>query len=349
VERLPDSMRFGRTQGLANWKWPAVLLLLVISIAAMWLLYSLQYSVGKRVSPSQRLRYGLMLFFPIAAMLVPLLFLEISQHYLTIRNTPLHVIRFGSYIVATVAAAVVVFVAARKVAESVIALPSIKTHGRNAQFIRISCTLVAILTSAVLFITGGQYLGIPIGTLLASAGIGGLALALGAQDTLKNVFATINLMTDPPFRVGERITFGGYDGIVEDMGLRSTDLRLLDGHLVTIPNQNITGASVENISRRNYIRKNSEIHIPAHTPHEKVERAIAIVREALAGEAIGDPERPPRSHLHELGPEGFSIRFTYWFSPPDNEAFRAFGEKLNLEILRAFEEEGIELVQRSRE
>jgi MscS family membrane protein len=345
VERLPDSMRFGRTLGLANWKWPAVLVLLVIAIATMWVIYSLQLSVSRRVSPQNRLSYGLTLLFPIAAMLVPLAFLEISDRYLTVRNTPLHVISFGSHLVAIVAAVVVIFAASTRVAESIIASPEIKTYGRNAQVIRISSTLVGILLAVIVFITGGQYLGIPIGTLLASAGIGGVALALGAQDTLKSVFATINLMTDPPFRVGERITFGEYEGIVEDMGLRSTDLRLLDGHLVTIPNQNISGQSVENISRRNYIRRSSEIHIPPDTPCEKVDMAIAIIREKLAGQEIADPELPPRCFLHELGPQGFSIRFIYWYSPPDTWASHAFGEKLNLEIIRAFEAEGIQLVR----
>jgi len=345
VERLPASMRFDRTLSLANWKWPAVLVMLVIAIATMWVLYSLQLTFSGRVSPQNRLRYGLTLFFPIVAMLVPLAFLEISDRYLTVRNMPLHVISFGSQLVAIVAAVVVIFAASTRIAESIIASPRIKTYGRNAQVIRISSTLVAILIAVVLLITGGQYLGIPIGTLLASAGIGGIALALGAQDTLKNVFATINLMSDPPFRVGERITFGGYEGVVEDMSLRSTDLRLLDGHLVTIPNQNISGQSVENISRREYIRKSSEIHIPPDTAYEKVEKAIAIIREKLAGQEIVDPELPPRCFLHELGPQGFSIRFIYWYSPPDKWAFHAFGEKLNLEILRAFEAEGIQLVR----
>ena len=345
VERLPPSIRINRTLGLANWKWPAVLALIVFSISAMWVLYSMQYFTSKRVSPQHRLRYGLTLIFPIAAMLVPLAFLAISHRYLAVRNMPLHVLSFGSYFVAIVAAVVVVFVAARRVAESIIASPDIQSYGRNAQFIRISSTLVAILIAVVLFITGGQFLGIPVGTLLASAGIGGIALALGAQDTLKNVFATINLMTDPPFRVGERITFDGYDGTVEDMGLRSTDLRLVDGQLVTIPNQNITGQSVENISRSTYLRRSSEIHIPYDTPYEKVEKAIAIIREELTNQEIVDPKHSPRCFLHELGPQGFSIRFNYWYSPPDEVAFHAFNEKFNLEIIRAFEAEGIQIVQ----
>jgi MscS family membrane protein len=308
-------------------------------------LYKLQLFVSKRVSPKNRLNYGLTMIFQIAAMLVPLVFLEISLRYLTIRNMPLHVISFGSQLVAIIAAVVVISAASRRVAESIIAPPEIKTCGRNAQVIRISSTLLVILIAVVVLITGGQYLGIPIETLLVSAGIGGIALALGAQCTLKNVFATINLMSDPPFRGGERITFGGYDGIIEDMSLRSTELRLLDGRLVTMPNQNISGQSVENISRRKYIRKSSEIRIPPDSPYAKVGKAIAIIRKKLAAPEILDPEFPPRCFLDELGPQGFSIRFIYWYSPSDTWAFQASGEKLYLEILLAFEAEGIRLVR----
>jgi len=345
VEQLPHTMRFGRTLGLANWKWPCVLLLLVVAIATMWVLYLLQLSTGRRVSPQNRLRYGLTLLFPAAAMLVPIAFLQTSESFLTIRNMPLYVINFGSHAVAIIAAVVLVFAASTRIAEAIIAAPEIRTYGLNAQFIRISSTLGALLLAAILFVSGGQYLGIPIATLLASAGIGGVALALGAQDTLKGVFATISLMADEPFRVGDAIKYGGYEGVVEDMGLKSTDLRLADGHLVSIANQEIAGHSVENVSRRKFIRRIAEIHIPLDAPYEKVERAIAIIRETLAGEEITNAESPPRCFFHELGPHAFSIRFIYWYSPPDIWAFHAFGERVNLEIFRAFEAEGIQFAE----
>jgi len=101
---------------------------------------------------------------------------------------------------------------------------------------------------------------------------------------------------------------------------------------------------VENISRRKYIRKSSEIRLPPDTSYEKVEKAVAIIRGKLTGPEIVDPELPPRCFLDELGPQGVSICFIYWYSPPDEWAFHAFGEKLSLEILRALEAEGIELV-----
>jgi MscS family membrane protein len=120
----------------------------------------------------------------------------------------------------------------------------------------------------------------------------------------------------------------------------------VDGHLVTISNQEIAARSVENVSRRKHIHRSAEIHLPLDTPYEKVEKAIAIIREKLIGQEIAHPELPARCFLHELGPKAFSIGFSYWYSPPDSQACHAFGEKLNLEILRAFETEGIELTGR---
>ncbi|WP_419194253.1 mechanosensitive ion channel family protein [Novipirellula herctigrandis] len=342
VQRLPEWMRFGRTLGLTNWKWPGVILLLIIAVSVMWVLYSLQISVTNRVSPQKRLQYFPTLIFPLAAVAVPPVFLAICERYLTIRSTPLYVISFASYVVTIVAAIVALFAASTRVAESIIASPKINTYGLNAQLIRISSKLVAILLSVVLLVTGGQYLGIPIATLLASAGIGGIALALGAQDTLKNLFATIALMADKPCRVGDRIRFEGYDGFVEDIGLRSTKLRLLDGHVVTIPNEQIAGQHVENISQREHIRRSAEIRIPLDTPREQVERAIAIIREKLDQHEGMDNEFPPRVFFDEFGDDAFRIRFIYWYSPAHFWDFKAFGEKLNLEIFAAYEAEGIQ-------
>jgi MscS family membrane protein len=126
--------------------------------------------------------------------------------------------------------------------------------------------IVSLAISLLVFIEVGHYLGIPITTLLASAGVGGLAVALAAQDTVKNLFGTIMLMADKPFRVGERIVAAGYDGVVENIGLRSTRLRLLTGHQVTIPNDTLACNDVENVGRRPFIRRVSNIQIPLVTP-----------------------------------------------------------------------------------
>jgi len=339
---LPEHVQHSRTFGLATWKWPGLLISLLIAIGVMAAAYRVQLSVTKRVRGKSIFRYCLTIVFPIVAMLAPLIFKQFAKQYLTVRGTPLYLLGFGANLVALIAAIVVIFAASHRIAECIIASPRINPRGLNAQLIRISSQLISLFATVLLFLVGGQYLGFRIGALLASAGIGGVALALGAQDTLKTLFGTLSLMADKPFRVGDRIQFKSYDGIVEDIGLRSTKIRLLTGHLLTLPNDQLAGSDIENIALRKTIRRKAEIHIPLDTTREKVEKALVILREKLVDHEGLDPEMPPRVFFDEFKENAFVIRFFYWYTPPDYWEFKAFGERLNFEIFRAFEEHGIQ-------
>ncbi len=347
VERLPEDLRLGRTLGLANWKWPGLLVALVIALTLVTLAYRSYVVLGNRVREEGLVRYWLpkywlTMVFPIAAMLIPLAFEHVAYRHLTVRSRPLYVVGFASTLAALLASLVVIFGVGSRIAASVIASPNINPAGLNAQLIRITARLASVLGGVIVFIVGGQYLGIPVATLLTSAGIGGVALALGAQDTLKTLFGTISLLSDKPFRAGERIVFRDYDGIVEDIGLRSTKLRLLDGKQVTLPNDMLASNDVANVARRPYIRRVGEIHIPLDTPCERVERAVAILRDELHEHEGMDPDRPPRVFFREFAPGAFSIQFIYWYAPPHRWKFLAFNEKLNFNVFRRFEAEGIQ-------
>jgi MscS family membrane protein len=342
VLRLPESLRLKQTLGLSNWKWFGLLATLLVAFTLMTVAYRAYVVLGKRMRERSLFKYWLTLAFPIAAMLIPLAVLYVAYYYLTLRSQALYIIDFAAVLIALLAALVVIFAFSNRIAASVIASPSVNPAGLNAQLIRITAKLASVGLGVALFLSGGQYLGFPLAALLASAGIGGIALALGAQDTLKTLFGTINLLTDKPCRVGEQIIFKEYTGVVEDIGLRSTKIRLFDGNLVTIPNDLLAVNNVENVGRRQYIRRVGEIHIPLDTPCEKVEQAVAIIRDALHDHEGIDPDRPPRVFFKDFAPGAFSIQFMYWYAPPDIWKFRAFSEKLNFDIFRRFEAEGIQ-------
>ncbi len=97
-------------------------------------------------------------------------------------------------------------------------------------------------------LTAAQYLGLPITSIIAGLGIGGIAVALAAQNTLANIFGTITILADRPFRVGDYIKIDKFEGTVETIGLRSTRLRTPDGHVLTIPNKMIADAPIGNVS-----------------------------------------------------------------------------------------------------
>ncbi len=207
--------------------------------------------------------------------------------------------------------------------------------------------LMRMITKIVVIVVGVIYLlravsGKPLSALLAGLGIGGLAVALAAQDTLKNFFGSLMIMLDKPFIIGQRVTFGGYDGVVEEIGFRSTRVRTLTGHQVTIPNEKVASESVENIGRRPSIRRLANLTITYDTPPNKVEKALAIVREILENHEGMEPDYPPRVFFNEFNDASLNLIMLYWYHPPDWAAYMAFSERVNLQIMRAFEAEGIE-------
>ncbi len=121
----------------------------------------------------------------------------------------------------------------------------------------------------------------PPSALIAGLGAGGLAIGLAAQDTIKNFFGSVMIFADRPFELGDRIVVDGHDGPVESVGFRSTRIRTLDGHLVTVPNGEMSNRTVHNIGKRPFIRRVMNLRVAYDLPTEKVQRALEILRDLL--------------------------------------------------------------------
>jgi MscS family membrane protein len=181
----------------------------------------------------------------------------------------------------------------------------------------------------------------PLTSILAGLGVGGLAVALAAQDTIKHFFGSLVLFADKPFQVGERITVDATDGVIEEVGFRSTRIRTLEGHLVTYPNGDLANKVIVNIQQRPSIRHRAVIAITYDTPPEKVERALSVLKELLADHEGMDENLPPRVLLDELGSSSLNLLLMYWYHPPDFWKYKEFNERLSLQILERFNAEGI--------
>ena len=190
--------------------------------------------------------------------------------------------------------------------------------------------------------------GLEIGPLLASLGIGGLAVALAAKDSIANFFGTLTILFDKPFQVGERIVIDSYDGVVESVGFRSSRVRTLTGHLVTIPNEKLVNSTVENIGKRPHIRWSTNIGITYDTPPEKVEEAVAILESILADHEGRDPEFPPRVFFNGFNDWSLNIMVLMWYHPANYWDFQVCLQRICLTILRRFREAGIDFAIPSR-
>jgi MscS family membrane protein len=198
---------------------------------------------------------------------------------------------------------------------------------------------ITLVIAAVLFWLDN--IGLKVSTLLAGLGVGGLAVALAAQDTLKNLLGSVMILLDKPYKVGQRIVAEGHDGIVEEIGLRSTRIRLLTGHQTVIPNEKMAKIDIENIGQRPHIRRLTNIGITYDTPPEKIEKAVDIILQILENHEGMDPDFPPRSYFNEYNPYSLNILVLYWYHPADYWDYMKFSQEVNLQIAREFQKECI--------
>jgi len=213
--------------------------------------------------------------------------------------------------------------------------------------------MVGKILRVFIIAVGGIFLvqnltGIEIGPLLASLGIGGLAFALAAKESIANLFGTLTILFDKPFQVGERIIISDTDGVVESVGFRSTRIRTLTGHLVSIPNEKAVNTVVENIGRRPHIRWLTNIGITYDTPTEKVERAVEIISNILENHEGYKEDFPPRVFFNGFNDSSLNILVIAWYHPPNYWDFQAWLQRTCLEILKAFQKEKIDFAFPSR-
>jgi MscS family membrane protein len=191
-----------------------------------------------------------------------------------------------------------------------------------------------------------QNLGLNITSVLASLSIGGLALGLAAQDTVANLFGAAAVFMDKPFRIGDRIKLeGGVDGVVETIGLRSTRVRNLDGHLITVPNKTMGNATITNIAMRPTIKTEMVFGLSYDTSAENMRKALAILNEIYRSN--------PMTHdvsiaFTQFADSSLNIQVTHWWKNTDYAAYLMGIQEINLTIKKRFDAEGLNFAFPSR-
>lgn len=205
-------------------------------------------------------------------------------------------------------------------------------------------TVVRKMVKAVIVVTAvlvtSQNLGIPITGMLALGSVGGLAVGLAAQDTLANLFGAVAIFMDKPFRVGDHVQVESIDGTVESIGLRSTRIRNLDGHLVTVPNKTMGNAIITNIDRRPSIKTVMNIGVTYDTSNEKLQEALAILDDII--------RKHPKTQdvtitFNKFGDSALNIQVVHWWNSTNNQEYLDGIQQFNLLIKQRFEQARIEM------
>lgn len=210
---------------------------------------------------------------------------------------------------------------------------------RDPHFISLIKKVFAFLIWLIGIVTALNSAGLDLKTILGTLGIGGIAVALAAQDTVKNVFGGFTILLDGTFRIGDRIIIGQYDGHVEDIGVRSTKIRNFDKRLITLPNYKIVQDAVVNVSAAPQLRIISNLGIVYNTPPEKMQKALSLL-ENIAKSNENVSKQGISAVFEDFGDFALKIRFSYFVLNP-TDRFET-PSAINFEILKQFNEEGIE-------
>jgi MscS family membrane protein len=211
--------------------------------------------------------------------------------------------------------------------------PSILTLGVRAGEVTIFALGVVAALSEV---------GVPVASLVAGLGIGGIALALAAQKTVENLFGSISLGIDQPLRVGDTVKVGDVFGTVELIGLRSTRLRTLDRTVVTIPNGKLADREIESFAQRDRIRLASNLGLVFGTTSAQMRQVLASIGALLKSHPRVWQELVV-VRFAEIGPSSLAIEVVAWIETTDYQEFRAVREELLLGFLASVEKAGTSL------
>ena len=195
----------------------------------------------------------------------------------------------------------------------------------------------ATIWSFVLLLTLDN-LGIQIKPLLAGLGIGGIAVALAAQNILGDLFASLSITLDRPFVVGDALQVDDFNGTVEYIGVKSTRLRSLSGEQIIMPNANLLSSRVRNHSRLLQRRVVINISVDQQTPVEKLQMIAGKLRELIESH---EPIKFDRSHFAKIGPSSFDFEAVYIVMTNDYAKHMDILQDINLRLVEWFNKERI--------
>lgn len=180
--------------------------------------------------------------------------------------------------------------------------------------------------------------GFDVGALLAGVGIGGLALAMAAKDFVSNIFGGVTVFIDKPFKVGDRIQIAGYDGMVEEVGIRSTRIRTLAGRLVVVPNFKFSDSILENVTIEPARKNTVQLGLTYDTSPEQIQQAIEILRQIIAESSMLEPKSVV--WFDSFGDFSLNVKLIYYVNKTGHWADTPGA--VNLEILKRFNAAGLD-------
>lgn len=219
----------------------------------------------------------------------------------------------------------------------------LRTKNPDSPLLNLMPVLSRIFKAVVIFMLLAGFLqsfGYNVTSLIAGFGITGLAVGFAAKEAIGNVFGSIGLLADKVYKVGEYISFNGYEGTVESINLRSTNIRTLEGFRVNVPNNLLANEEITNVSQANQRRIDISVDVEYGTSNEKLDRACEILMDIAKDDK--DIKDGAISFIDSMAPSSIVVRlvaYTHYICWADMTEVKS---RVLREIIHKYREEGIE-------
>jgi MscS family membrane protein len=325
------------------WRWFGVVLVLLAATGVYLLARRAADAWAKRDTGSQLRTQSAQLARPVILLtLIPLIVHALADN-LRISGYVLEVTTLSLWAIFTLSLTWAVWLSAHVVAENIVSSQQMLTGSIDSQLVRLGLRLVATIVSVAVLVVGAQHLGIPAYSVIAGLGVGGVAVALAAKDSLANLLGSLLIMLEKPFRVGHWIKVEGTEGIVESIGFRSTRIRTFYDSLISIPSNQLVNSTVDNMALRKYRRVRTILHLGYDTPADRVEAFIEAIKQIIQ---IHPHTLKDRSliWLDDFGEYGLHIVVNFFLDLSDTSLEKLERQKILLEILKLAESMAIQYV-----
>ncbi len=341
-EHLPAALRRSGPLDLQWWQWLALLTLIPLAAIVGTLLAGPTQALLKRVVSRTETELDDALVDSARGPIVLLVGVATSAVLLHWIALPVAVETFVRDLQRAIAVIAVFWILLRVIGVLQLALPATewgRSHPALRSLIPLGGRIGRLLVLIAGLLTVIATFGYPIATILAGLGIGGIAVALGAQKTLEHFFGSVSIGIDQPFRVGDWVIVDGVEGEIEAIGLRSSRIRTLERTVVSIPNGRLADMRSENFGPRDRIRMRAEISLEYATTAAQV----AQVRDAIDTMLRAHPRTWPGRvvvRFFRFAPSSIDLEVFCWIETADPDEFRAIREAHFLGIMRIVEAAG---------
>jgi MscS family membrane protein len=337
--QLPDWART-RIAGVAAWQWLGFAFGLLVAALFIFGMHRLARRLTDGREDERGPRWPALLT-PLAVILVAAFLVPPLCAILRIGGSPLVLTAFIETGALFLSAAWLSIIGASMLGETIAASEHLNRRSLDSQLIRLGMRFVGIVVAIGFLIQGANELGFPAYSVLAGLGVGGLAVALAARDSLANLLGSILIMFEKPFRVGQVIRVSGSEGTVEDVGFRSTRIRTLDNSLISIPNNTVVNATVENLSLRVMRRQRFFVQITYDTPREKLEELAARIKQLITDHPLTNKTNI-QVRFNDFAESSLNILVYFYLNVADYTAELQEREAILLQIMDLAKELGVE-------